>query len=315
MLQLRESFFEPEVICDYQVSTERKRIWARELEILEAFDAICRKHGLRYWAAYGTLLGAVRHRGFIPWDDDLDLCMPREDYDKAAIVMKEELEAPFEWQDLYTNLSLCTPEEITTHHMLPFAKICNRMTTAISPPAMPPAINQGIWIDIFPFDDGFDGHGLTPEAFQIEKSLCVATFGKPELKEKLLSPDYEPCMDRDDLRAILNLPMEDRFRIFEQTLASVVGVSTLYSYKYSEIFGFSSGFSKTFYEHTDYLPFESFSMPVPYKYHDMLSFWYGDYNKLVMAEGHITIYNTEISYMDYFNTPGKYMDSLKIGVD
>ncbi|MBO4899314.1 MAG: LicD family protein [Lachnospiraceae bacterium] len=293
----------------------RKQIWAKELEIISVFDEICSKHGLRYWAAYGTLLGAVRHHGFIPWDDDVDLCMPREDYVRAARIMREELPDPYEWQDLYSNLETCTPEEITTHHLLPFAKICNRMTTAIVPPAMPPVINQGIWIDIFPYDEGFDGQGLTPEAFQIEKALCAATFGKPELKEKLLSPEFEPIMDREDLKAIIEMPMIDRFRIFEQMLESVVGVSSTYSYKHGEIFNGSRPMDKAYFAETLRVPFEGVEIPIPGGYHDLLTLWFGDYRKPVMEGGHITIYNPEVPYTDYFENPDKYIDTLKIGVD
>lgn len=56
-----------EEIDGYFVSSKMKRIWAAELNMLKLFDALCRKHGLRYYACYGTLLGAVRHKGFIPW--------------------------------------------------------------------------------------------------------------------------------------------------------------------------------------------------------------------------------------------------------
>ena len=58
---------------------EQKKIL---LEILEYIDRICRSNNIRYWLAYGTLIGAVRHDGFIPWDDDIDINMPREDYKK-----------------------------------------------------------------------------------------------------------------------------------------------------------------------------------------------------------------------------------------
>ena len=61
-----------------------------QLGSLKKLDEICRRHGIRYWLAYGTLLGAVRHKGFIPWDDDLDVCIMREDYDKLCAVPHEE---------------------------------------------------------------------------------------------------------------------------------------------------------------------------------------------------------------------------------
>ena len=66
---------------------ESKRL---QLDILDAFDAFCQKNELRYMLAYGTLLGAVRHKGFIPWDDDIDLYMPIEDYRKMADILQSE---------------------------------------------------------------------------------------------------------------------------------------------------------------------------------------------------------------------------------
>src|SRR5262249_11940290 len=69
-----------------------------ELDILREFVRLCEAHGLRYYLAYGTLLGAVRHRGFIPWDDDVDVTMPRDDYDRFADVCVSELRPGFAWQ-------------------------------------------------------------------------------------------------------------------------------------------------------------------------------------------------------------------------
>lgn len=64
----------------------QRQIWATEQEILDVIHQVCTEHGLRYSLAYGTLIGAVRHKGFIPWDDDIDIMMPREDYEKLIAV-------------------------------------------------------------------------------------------------------------------------------------------------------------------------------------------------------------------------------------
>lgn len=61
--------------------------------LLALFDKICKKHGLTYWLTYGTLLGAVRHKGFIPWDDDMDVAMPRAHFDKLLNILRSEFEA------------------------------------------------------------------------------------------------------------------------------------------------------------------------------------------------------------------------------
>src|SRR5215217_8007431 len=71
--------------------SDMRRAQMRMLEMLDVFDSICRKHDIKYWLDWGTLLGAKRHGGFIPWDDDLDLSILRSDYKKLLSVLKEEL--------------------------------------------------------------------------------------------------------------------------------------------------------------------------------------------------------------------------------
>lgn len=72
-----------------------KRAWAAELEVLSEIDKICKKHNIQYFADWGTLLAAVRHEGFIPWDDDLDITMKREDYHRFMEIAQTELPEGF----------------------------------------------------------------------------------------------------------------------------------------------------------------------------------------------------------------------------
>lgn len=78
--ELTEDFFTDEERSGFKVNSLMKRCWGAQLQVLQDFDRVCSKHGLKWYAFCGTLLGAVRHKGFIPWDDDMDVCMMRSDY-------------------------------------------------------------------------------------------------------------------------------------------------------------------------------------------------------------------------------------------
>jgi lipopolysaccharide cholinephosphotransferase len=113
-----------------------------QLRLLEIFDAICRRKGLSYWIEFGTLLGAVRHEGFIPWDDDLDVSMPREDYNRflrvaPGLVPSDVFIQTFETDPLYT------------YYKVPL-KLRDRNSTMIENSR--DRFHQGIFIDIFPYD-------------------------------------------------------------------------------------------------------------------------------------------------------------------
>lgn len=84
-----------EEIDGFLVTEMMKRFWASCVEGLKEIDRICKKHDIKYFLFYGSLLGAVRHGGFIPWDDDLDIAMLRKDYNRFMAVAKDELRQPF----------------------------------------------------------------------------------------------------------------------------------------------------------------------------------------------------------------------------
>ena len=114
-----------------------------QLELLHAFDRACREHGLRYYAVHGTLLGAVRHRGFIPWDYDVDLAMPREDYDRLLELGDSIFREPYFLQTVRSD-PICFYGG--------YSKLRDSRTTAREPVNRYRNVNQGIWIDIFPLD-------------------------------------------------------------------------------------------------------------------------------------------------------------------
>ena len=90
-----------EVIDGHLVTTETKKLWAVEMDIAQKLLDVCKKHNLPIWAEAGTLLGAVRHKGFIPWDDDMDFCMMRKDYEKLMEIAPHEFLYPYFFQSFY----------------------------------------------------------------------------------------------------------------------------------------------------------------------------------------------------------------------
>ncbi len=112
------------------------------LKILKAFIEVCDKHHLRYFLVGGSCLGAARHKGFIPWDDDIDVGMPREDYDKYVELQKEYEGTPFFIQTWKTD----------PHYTYNYGKLRDSSTTFIENFYYKHRINHGVWIDIFPID-------------------------------------------------------------------------------------------------------------------------------------------------------------------
>lgn len=122
------------------VQYDVRALQLRILDILIAVDKVCKEHNLRYYIMAGTLLGAVRHGGFIPWDDDLDIGMPRADYD---LLMKNA----FQWlPEIYE--AVCAEND--SSYPLPFAKIQDAQSTLIERSHL--RYLGGVYIDVFPLD-------------------------------------------------------------------------------------------------------------------------------------------------------------------
>lgn len=113
-----------------------------EIDILDEIVRICDKHNLKYFLAYGTLIGAVRHKGFIPWDDDIDIWMFREDYDKFAKICDTELGEKYYYQDWHKEKD----------YPYNFAKVRMNGTTVIQNGITKLNMHNGVYVDIFPLD-------------------------------------------------------------------------------------------------------------------------------------------------------------------
>ena len=127
---------------EYVVSEKMRKIWQVQYGLLGAFTDFCREHNLRYYVFFGTLLGAVRHRGFIPWDDDVDVVMPRADYDRL-LELGSEFPAPYFLQTMDND-----PDTFFGG----FARLRNDATTGIGREDFGHDCHLGIWMDIMPLD-------------------------------------------------------------------------------------------------------------------------------------------------------------------
>lgn len=140
--------------------TTLQKLQSIEVEILEEIVRICNKHALTYFLVGGTLLGAVRHRGFIPWDDDLDIAMPRKDYNKFLAVCPYELNTAYALQ-YHGN---------EPHYISGFAKI-RKKKTIFQEKGFENLAENGIWVDIFPLDYS---RGAQKKGEQIKRKLIMS---------------------------------------------------------------------------------------------------------------------------------------------
>ena len=102
-MEFDKNYFEAEVREGFYVTSDIKHAWAAQLEVLSDVDKACRENGIQYFAEWGTLLGAIRHHGFIPWDDDMDICMRRPDYNRYLKVAKDIMPEGYEIFDMNTD--------------------------------------------------------------------------------------------------------------------------------------------------------------------------------------------------------------------
>ena len=268
--ELSQNFFEAEYRCGYYVTEKMKMVWSHELELLKEFDRVCTKNNLTYFLDGGTLLGAVRHNGFIPWDDDVDVIMPRKDYDKLWEIAKNEFSEPYFFQT-----SLSERNFFRTH-----AQLRKSDTTGFIDLDRHKDINKGIFLDIFVLD------GVPAKESQKKRLKRKIAFQK-----KLLAYKYDVDFSRVGFkRKILYLlsrvfyafvPFEKYFNKFnKKTLAK-------YSCKDTKIVGDLTlewrenvQWNKSWYSDTVRLSFENLSLCAPIGYDKILTKQYGNYMKI-----------------------------------
>ena len=220
----------------YLVTAHKKKLWNVELGLLKEFARICDRHNLRRFAIGGTLLGAARHAGFIPWDFDVDVIMFRRDYNEFQRIAAEELSEPY-FLDVWYNYRLesegasladgafqfITAEQERAYGtrwltQLPSIRLRDNRTTMIEFPDRN-FINQGIWIDIFPLDP------LPPFAtqeqalfFERAKTLLVATAAPVRVRLAMQAGE-DLSIDYDELEEFMSYPYKERGLTFDYFMA------------------------------------------------------------------------------------------------
>lgn len=270
------SFLKEEVRDGYLVSEQMKRVWACELDLLRELTRVCNKYNLQYWADSGTLLGAVRHKGFIPWDDDIDIAMLREDYDKLVAVADKEFAEPYFFQTYYSDF-YCIHRHGQLH---------NVQTAAIPHGYYKRKGTQGIFIDIFVLD------AYPQSIWKAFKQVALIKHRQRLVRRASSLKKHFPFLFPQKYRWDIA-----RFKMYEDTLRETKLADSQYvafmSFNLAERIR-----DKDFYKETLYLDFENVKIPVPAGYDKILTTEYGDYmtpHQAPSMHGDM-IHDTERSY-------------------
>lgn len=282
---------EEEIICDYLVTEKIKKVWNVELNVLESVKLICNKYGLTYYAIAGTLLGAVRHKGYIPWDDDLDIGMPRKDFNRLLEIIDSELPEGL-FAQTYRN---------TRSFPYDMIKVRNSNTTGFTPWEKNENCNKGIFIDVFPIDNCPDD----PTIREKENAEIQTLF----YKAALLSRTTESSKPFRTLKTVIKWVLRKtgssrKIWMIEKAIEKCTyhnNTETEYcgmrSFSKPEKFIWKRNSCKTLIE----VPFEGTTIIIPSDYDEILSSIYGNYRVFVKADSFHegATFDPDTPYRDY----------------
>lgn len=285
-----------EFIDGHLVTAEMKKLWAVEMDLAEKLLDVCKKHNLKIWATDGTLLGAVRHKGFIPWDDDMDFVMFRDDYDKLIEIGPKEFVEPYFLQTIYTD----------EHSWGGVVKLRRSNTTMIERNYQARKdFNRGVFIDILVLD------AVPDERKRFEKKYKKIVFLRELLKNYgMMNPRYYPLKVRLKHAVIssyvllrnpvkLHQKVESLLasnRICDNENCALLDFYALVGRDYSRV----KLRNKHWFDETIMLPFHNMELPAPAGYDALLRVLYGDYMKPVkgsQSHGNVVV-DCDRSYIE-----------------
>ena len=248
-----------------------------ELLIMDQIVAFCKEKQLRYYLMFGTLLGAVRHKGFIPWDDDFDIAMPREDYEVFLAEFNNWSDSRYKVVD-YSN---------TEKYYLTFAKVIDTKTV-LREKKIKDVIDLGIYIDIFPIDFLGDDREEVLQHFSrkimpLRKFLTVRDSDLSQLSQAKMFTRLKWTVAHCLTQLISRKCVIKKFNVhamkYKTCLSSkYCGVLSTMSYNANKIM------ESKWFEEVVPLQFESRIFDAPVGYENVLEYFYGDYMQLPPKE-------------------------------
>ncbi len=259
---------------------ELRRVQLTQLEIAKEIKRICDKYQLKYIIDFGSLLGAVRHKGFIPWDDDMDISMPRADYEKFLDVAQKELGDKYFLQTYETD----------KYYPIPFAKIRKNGTSFVENAYENAKLHQGIYVDIFPYDV-WTANKRLQKKLRLKHHFLVAMLA---MKCRALKFKSENASFVKFVYKVLMFTVIKFFCLFttkKRLVAAYEKMAKKGDADFDGIFPSSNGLKypylvspKSIFNETVELPFEDTTFSCPKDFDGYLKTLYGDYMQLPPEE-------------------------------